>query len=133
MIIKLNERVKCDIPVSCDALSTTEACKPGINSSQDAVSVSESVSSKKKTKLFTVYVTYLKYYMHMCRNFTVRLFVVSFEFLCSEVGEVVVIKWVPCRLCRGVGGTARGRNSWSSFALVLHCITNTKLNRLDEG
>lgn len=59
---------------------------------------------------------------HVHTNFTSRLFVLSFEFLCREVGKVVIIKWVPCRLHLGVGGT--------SFTLVLSCITNTELNRL---
>lgn len=66
----------------------------------------------------------------MHTNFTCRLFVLSFEFLCSEVGEVVIVKWVPCRLCGGVGGTARCNSSGSSFALVLACHTNTELNRM---
>lgn len=66
-------------------------------------------------------------------NFTSRLFVLGFEFLCREVGKVVIIKWVPCRLHGGIGGTASSKNSSFSFALVLSCITDIELNRLGSA
>ncbi len=66
----------------------------------------------------------------MHTDFTSGHFVLSFEFLCSEVGKVVIVKRVPRRLWGGVGGTARCKNSGSRFALVLAWITNTKLDRL---
>lgn len=65
----------------------------------------------------------------MHTNCTSRIFVLRFEFLCSEVREVVVVKWVPRGLCGGVGATARRENGVSNFALVLSGISNTKLDR----
>lgn len=86
---------------------------------------------KTKKHSHFLFITYLKIaYTYTHRNITIRLFVISFKFLSSEVGEVVIIKGVPRRLCGSVDGTTRGRNSGSSFALVLHCIASTKLNRL---
>lgn len=82
------------------------------------------VRLENKKSVISVYIYSLYYVCISCarKNVTSSLFVLSFEFLCREVGKVVVIKWVPCRLRQGVGGT--------SCALVLSCITNAELNRL---
>lgn len=73
-------------------------------------------------------------HMHMhhgsTHNSTSRLFVLGFEFLCSEVGKVgkaVIVKRVPCG---GAGGITRCKSRGSIFVLLLISFTNTKLNKL---
>lgn len=123
-----NNSSRTHAPASWDVLSTAEVCRPGINSSGEDVSVSESRSDKKKNLSFPIsYIQCLYRQTHMVN--TIRLRVISFIFLSSsEVGEVVVIEGVPRRLCGGVGGPIRGRGSTSSFAVVLRCIANTRLS-----
>lgn len=84
------------------------------------------VKKKKKDLCHLLIITQQKYCTLPAILLTISLLVISFEFLSGQVGEVVVVKGVPCG--RGV---ARRRSSGCSFALILRCITKTELSRLD--